>query len=331
MKHARLALARSAEVLPALEGLTCVLGQLSPDRLSGLNIADLRCESASFTQTSTLKASGFQTGDLNDAHYDNAIVLLPRAKAEALHLIARAVSLAPNGWIIVDGQKTDGIESIAKQITRELEIGGSYSKGHGKTIWFQANRAQGLAKWLAQPSTLESGFKTAPGVFSADGIDPASELLLQNLPLDLVGTVCDLGAGWGYLSAELLSRSPKITNLHLVEDNQIALYCAKENVTDARASFHWADALNWAAPESISAIIMNPPFHQGRNATPELGIAFIKSAARLLKPGGELFMVANSHLPYENTLEECFAKSELLARTNRFKVYKAERTRGKLR
>ena len=33
-------------------------------------------------------------------------------------LISAAIAAAPEGWIIVDGQKTDGIESVAKQITR---------------------------------------------------------------------------------------------------------------------------------------------------------------------------------------------------------------------
>ncbi len=50
----------------------------------------------------------------------------------------------------------------------------------------------------------------------------------------------------------------------------------------------------------------------------------------MLRPTGKLYMVANSHLPYEPTLEQSFAKLNLLARTSRFKVFCAERGRAKI-
>ena len=331
MKHARLDLARSAELLPQLSGPIGVFGEIEIESLQGLDDLDLHCESRSFSANRALQAQGFSVEQSLSASVEHAIVFLPRAKAEALHLIAQAVAATRSGWIIVDGQKTDGIESIAKQIAREVPISGTYYKGHGKTIWFEAANASALGKWIQKPGEIAGGFLTAPGVFSADGVDPASEMLLAHLPSNLSGSVADLGAGWGYLSAGLLARAPNVKTVHLVEDNAIALDCAKRNVSDARAQFHWADALTWAASDAVQTIIMNPPFHKSRSAEPSLGIDFIKSAARLLKPGGRVYLVANAHLPYETTLEQSFNKVELLARTTRFKVFCAERTRAKMR
>src|SRR5690606_39356015 len=54
-------------------------------------------------------------------------------------------------------------------------------------------------------------------------------------------------------------------------------------------------------------IVMNPPFHQGREAEPDMGRRIIKAAAVALKPGGRLLMVANRQLPYERTLAEVFS------------------------
>ncbi|MEN8892713.1 class I SAM-dependent methyltransferase [Planktotalea arctica] len=331
MKHARLDLARGANLLPELDGPVGVFGAIEVDRLRGLEGMDLHCESGSFVTSSALKSAGFEVTQQLGCKASNAIVFLPRAKAEALHLIARAVAAAPEGWIIVDGQKTDAIESIAKQIARDVPIAGSYSKGHGKTIWFEAAKATSFCKWQAQPQTIEDGFVTAPGVFSADGIDPASALLVEHLPKDLSGRVVDLGAGWGYISSQLLGQARAVKTLHLVEDNAAALDCAKRNVADPRAQFHWADALDWRTPEPVQTVIMNPPFHKTRSSEPALGVAFIEAAARLLKPGGTLYMVANAHLPYEYTIEQAFSKVELLARTTRFKVFKAERSRDRSR
>ncbi len=79
------------------------------------------------------------------------------------------------------------------------------SKAHGKILWFKAQPMPG--EWQARgPQPVEGGFVTAEGVFSADGIDPASRLLADSLPEKLGAHVVDLGAGWGYLSARLLSR-----------------------------------------------------------------------------------------------------------------------------
>ena len=72
---------------------------------------------------------------------------------------------------------------------------------------------------------------------------------------------------------------------------------------------------------------MNPPFHTGRAAEPALGQAFIANAARLLKPAGQLWLVANRHLPYETPLNEAFASLTEVAGDNRFKILHAARPR----
>lgn len=291
----------------------------------------LRCVSSSFVTSQLCRTAGLAVAQTMQSSTNNALVFATRSKRETQHLIAQAVEAAPSGWIVIDGQKTDGIESLLKLVRREVETVDSYAKAHGKVFWFPAQQAQNLKSWRATPAQLDSDFITAPGVFSADGIDPASELLCGVLPTNLSGTGVDLGAGWGYLSARVLNASSDVRALHLVEDNVTALNCAEQNVTDARAAFHWADALYWQADRAVDFVIMNPPFHTGRSATPELGLGFIRSSARILRPGGQLYMVANAHLPYEEALAREFASVELLTRTSRFKVFQCEKGRGKAR
>ena len=72
---------------------------------------------------------------------------------------------------------------------------------------------------------------------------------------------------------------------------------------------------------------MNPPFHAGRSAEPELGQAFISAAANMLVASGHLWMVANRHLPYETLLGERFSAVSEVAGDNRFKVLHAQRPR----
>lgn len=256
-----------------------------------------------------------------EGRYGASVVCLPRAKALARALLAQAVEVT-DGLVIVDGAKTDGIESVLRDCRARGRLGAVLSKAHGKIFSFAAE--QDLADWSAAPQAIAEGFVTAPGVFSADAIDPASRLLADSLPVKLGQHVVDLGAGWGYLSARALERD-EITRLDLVEADHVALACARRNVADPRARFHWEDALRWQPGQRADRVIMNPPFHEGRTAMPELGRAFIRAAAGLLKPAGALWLVANRHLAYEKVLAEHFVHVEEITGDSRFKILHASR------
>lgn len=249
------------------------------------------------------------------------LICLPRAKALVRSLIAQACARC-DGLIVVDGAKTDGIDSLLKACRARVDVFGPVAKAHGKTFWFRSDPAV-FHDWTASDECDIGGFVTAPGVFSADGIDPASRALVSALP-DLSGRVADLGAGWGYLSANL-SGMPGIRSIDLVEADHAALNCAKRNVPDQRARFHWADATEWTVETKIDTVVMNPPFHNGRVADPSLGRAFIRAAARVLAPSGQVWMVANRHLPYEAALAEAFAVVDEVAGDTRFKILRAQR------
>lgn len=269
-------------------------------------------------------AQGFDVVPEAQDTCQDAFVILPRAKALARSLVHQAC-VRSSGVVVVDGAKTDGVDSLLKDIRNRVAVEGPISKAHGKIFWF-ASDPEAFADWAAPEVQTVDGFQTAPGVFSADGIDPASALLRTALPDKLGNRVGDLGAGWGYLSAGLLQK-PGLKTVHLVEADHTALTCARANVIDPRAGFHWADAVTWQAREPLDTIVMNPPFHTSRSADPALGQGFIKSAARNLTRSGTLWMVANRHLPYETTLNETFAHVDEVTGDNRFKVFRASRPR----
>ncbi|EBA13191.1 class I SAM-dependent methyltransferase [Roseobacter sp. CCS2] len=249
-----------------------------------------------------------------------AIVVVPRAKALARAMVAEACAKAE--LVIVDGQKTDGVDSLFKACRKTLGDIPSLPKGHGRIFWFAATDA--FADWAAPPPAVGAhGYFTAAGVFSDGAIDKGSAFLADALPTKLPARMADLGAGWGYLAAPVLARDG-VKSLDLIEAEALSLDCAKLNVDDPRVSFYWADATRHDATV-YDGIIMNPPFHTSRAADPSLGRAFIQAAARLLAPHGKLWMVANRHLPYEATLNECFRNVDMIASNGAFKVFHANR------
>ncbi len=266
---------------------------------------------------------GYDVAHAITDRYGAAIVSLPRSKVEARALIAQACAVS-DGFVVVDGQKTDGVDSILREMRKRVTVQGPISKAHGKLFWISAPAAECFADWVAAPSQTDGGFWTAPGVFSADGVDLASALLVDALPEKLSGEVADLGAGWGFLSAHILAK-PKVQTLHLVEAGHMALECARHNVVDDRAKFHWEDVTTWQPPHRMDAVVMNPPFHTGRAAEPQIGQAFVATAARILSGQGDLWMVANRHLPYEAELKKRFAFVEEIGGDARFKLFHAAR------
>ncbi len=263
--------------------------------------------------------------------FASVLVTLTRSRAENMAKFSRACDMVESGGsVIVSGQKTDGVESLLKSVKKICEVGGVLSKSHGKVFWVSVtNPAPELSKWqedaMAKKNT--AGFLTAPGMFSPDKIDPGSELLVQHIDGNtLKGRVADLGAGWGYLGAKVLELETKIEQLDLYEAEHSALEAAKANVTDPRAAFHWADVTKLGKmKEGYHAVISNPPFHQTRAAEPSIGIDFIKAAARILRPSGQLLMVANRQLPYENALDQNFRHWNILHQDKAFKIIRARK------
>ena len=248
-----------------------------------------------------------------------SLVCLPRSKVLAKDLIAQAARISSD-WIVVDGQKTDGVDSIYKAIRTQVDIGGTITKAHGRLFWF---RAAELPEFRAEPSFV-NGLRTAPGLFSADKVDPGSQALIQALPQKLPGHVADFGAGWGYLTREVLQRGAD--HVSAIEVEAAGVDAIRANFDDARLEVHWGDATRPSGPYDL--VVTNPPFHRGRAGAPDLGQEFIRSAAASLTRTGQLWLVANRHLPYEATLAASFGEVSVALEVPGFKVFHAGRPKS---
>jgi 16S rRNA (guanine1207-N2)-methyltransferase len=314
-----MALASGLWPLPS-EGIIAVIRPRIGDDLSALPKDRVEVVTGFKPDADWFEGRGYAVAKRVAGPYAAAVVCLPRARAQGEALIAAAAqAVVPGGPVAVDGQKTDGVDSLLKALRGRVALSEALSKAHGKIAVFPAG--PGLEDWAARPAEVE-GFRTVAGVFSADGIDRGSALLAAALPAEMKGKVADLGAGWGYLSRAVLARAG-VKECHLVEAEAEALDCARANVVDARAEFHWADATTLRLPKLMEHVVMNPPFHAGRDADPGLGMAFIAAAARGLAPDGTLWLVANRHLPYDRALGSLFREVQEIGGDAAFRVTRA--------
>ncbi len=287
----------------------------------------LLCEQTFKPEYERLLNAGFRVETKAAGRFNLVLLNATRSKTETLGNIARAWSmLESGGTMLVNADKTEGADSLLKHLRGALPVSNSHSKSHGRLIRLDKTNAP-APDWpqALEPSLNVDGFQTVPGIFSADHADAGSSLLAGHFGPDLKGKIADLGAGWGYLSVLALQKCPDISEIHLFEAEANAIDCARMNVTDPKAGFHWADVTILASVEPFDAVICNPPFHASRAADPSLGNAFIAAAARNLKPNGKAWFVANRNLPYEATLEATFVKVTRVAQDSGYKVFLCER------
>jgi 16S rRNA (guanine1207-N2)-methyltransferase len=296
----------------------------------------LVCEQSFKPEADRLEHSGLQLVDEHATSLHPLVLILPpRQRDEARALYARAITrTAPGGRVLACVRNDEGAKSGEADLAKLAGPLGQLSKNKCRAYWTQplqgAADASLFAEWLQLdvPRPIADGrFVSRPGVFAWDRIDAASALLASQLPDNLHGAAADLGAGYGYLSSELLTRCPRIESVDLYEAERRALDLARVNLASqaerVALSFHWHDVTS-GVHARYDVIVSNPPFHaQGRADRPDIGCRFITVAAESLKPGGCLWMVANRHLPYEVELEKRFARVRTVAQEAGFKVVEA--------
>jgi 16S rRNA (guanine1207-N2)-methyltransferase len=269
------------------------------------------------------------------ATFPTVLVLPARQRDQSRATLARALRLAgEHGRVVACAPNNAGARSLQDDLQSLAGPVGVLTKHKCRTVWSEPGHvdAARVAEWLALDAPrpiLDGGVMSRPGLFAWDRVDPASALLAAHLPADLNGRAADLGAGWGYLSIELLTRNPGIVALDAFEAQHRALPLLAANLARfaprVAVTTRWAD-VTAGVDDRFDAIVSNPPFHaDDRTDRPELGRRFIEAAAAALKVGGRFFMVANRHLPYEATLASLFREVRLLADARGFKAYEARR------
>ena len=184
----------------------------------------------------------------------------------------RRCGLVPAGQsVVIDGQKTDGIDAILKDCRAlGLHVGEALSKAHGKLACDQpGDRLGGLGG--RADARLKAGFKPCRGCF---------------LPMRRTGDRCcwrrpclqncrprgRSGRGLG-ISVARGSGARRGKALDLVEADARRFGLARGvNITDPRAQFSLGGCNHFQAGKTQwDAVVMNPPFHAGRDAEPALG------------------------------------------------------------
>ena len=131
-------------------------------------------------------------------------------------------------------------------------------------------------------------FLTDNGVFSKDGLDFGSRLLLETIPLEEVGgKILDMGCGYGVFGIVL----SKLTHAYvdMVDVNLRALHLAERNIKENHVV--GVSVFESNVYENISGkystIVTNPPIRAGKKIVYDI----VMNARDYLEEDGKLFLV----------------------------------------
>ncbi|WP_237519700.1 methyltransferase [Streptomyces sp. HUCO-GS316] len=165
------------------------------------------------------------------------------------------------------------------------------------------------------------------GVFCADRLDIGTRFFLGHLPTGgEFRRVVDLGCGNGVVGTAMAVADPDCEVLFVDESFQAVASAEatyKANGVPGHAEFRVGDGLAGVPAGSVDLVLSNPPFHSHQATTDTTAWRMFTGAKRVLRPGGELWVIGNRHLGYHVKLRRLFGNSRLVASDPKFVVLKA--------
>lgn len=278
---------------------------------------------------------GCDLAERPEAHFEQVLVFMPKAKQELAMRLALATSvIAPQGTVFLVGEKREGIAGGARLLAAQGEAMKLDMARHCQ-FWSLRPTQPGtlfrLDDWLQRfdISVSETTISVAalPGVFSEGRLDDGTRCLLESFDSPPTGRrVLDFACGAGIVGAWLTKRFDALA-VDYVDVQAQALACTRQTLSwNGLSGQVWpSDGLSGVSGR-YDTIVTNPPFHSGVKTDLSATEGFLRDAARHLVPGGELRLVANSFLPYRPLIEAHIGPVEILTENRRFTVYRA-RTR----
>ncbi|MDP6777821.1 MAG: methyltransferase [Candidatus Latescibacteria bacterium] len=168
-------------------------------------------------------------------------------------------------------------------------------------------------------------FRARAGVFSRDGLDPGTRLLLETPSVRPCDRVLDLGSGYGAIGI-VAARQASDGEVAMVDVDLRAVRSAEANIqlngiSNARAAL--SDGFEAVREEAFDLILSNPPTHEGKRAAE----VFVTGAAAHLAPGGRFQVVTMRPNLYSWWMKRCLDEAETLEERDGYTVLLARSLR----
>lgn len=302
--------------------------------------ADVRAWCDDVRQQAKLPRAHVSDGPLaSDWVPDTVLWRLPKA-VSGVEDIAETLS----AWLLPCSRVVAGARVKYMTVAQNAVLERSFAKvtasrGRQRSRVLHATGARpSLARWPMRRYLPELDLTVlARGtVFATNRLDDGTHLLLRTLSRvappprrnpacsPSAGVAIDFGSGSGIIATWLAVRGYAVTAIdisqHALQSTRLTAAANHVQVGTRRS-----DGFGRTPEGSADLIVSNPPFHDGtaKDSTPTL--TMIRRAGAILRPGGELWLVYNSHLPYLPELRRHVGVTTIEARDRNYIVTRSLR------
>ncbi len=267
---------------------------------------------------------------------DATVVLLrlPRALAGLSEVADAIARYADPAVQVIAGGRDKYLTKTMNDVLGEsfAEVRASRGRQKSRTLLASGPKPVGAPPFPVRERLDEIDLEVVAhgAAFSGPRLDIGTRFLLERLKLmkpDARDAI-DLGCGTGILAVALAKARP---GLRVVGTDQSAAAVASAEATAAanavadRVRVVRDDAMSSAPDNSADLVLCNPPFHVGAAVHTGAAIKMFAETGRVLRPGGELWTVYNSHLDYRGVVERMVGRTDVVGRNRKFTVTRSVR------
>ncbi|MWV60713.1 class I SAM-dependent methyltransferase [Rathayibacter sp. VKM Ac-2754] len=284
-----------------------------------------------------IELAPFEIVDSVSAAADGAaaiLVRLPRSLHALAEIAASAALAAPSAALIAAGRikhMSHGMNAVLDARYERVDVSLARQKSRA-LIASTARPVQPPAPSADRRRLDEFGLDVVAlaGVFSGARLDLGTRALLAAVDVAALpaGTAVDLGCGTGILAA-VLARSRADLDVIATDSSRAATESARAtaaaNGLAERVRVLRDDNASTIPVGSVDVVLCNPPFHSDGAVTDLVAHRMIRAAGRILRPGGQLWTVFNSHLAHPSELRRSVGPTKVVARDRKFTVARSTR------
>ncbi|WP_245650070.1 class I SAM-dependent methyltransferase [Millisia brevis] len=275
----------------------------------------------------------YRQGAVEDVADGARLVLmqLPRGRAELTELVtAAAHGMHPDGVLLAGGR----VKHMAMMMTdvlagsfRDVTAGLARQKSRVLTARGPEPDVAVVGPRIGRVAELNLDVVAYGPVFSGATVDHGTAALLGRLDAMLgpdVHTAVDLGCGTGILAVALAARGLSVI---ATDRSDAAIRSAAATAGRAGVAIEVLhdDAAASIPDGSVDLVVCNPPFHEHTAVHVGGALKLFAAAGRILRPGGQLWTVHNTHLGYLRALRDAVGPTESIAHTGRYTVTRSVR------
>jgi 16S rRNA (guanine1207-N2)-methyltransferase len=272
---------------------------------------------------------------------DLVLLRLPRSVEGVRALAERVAAVAAPEVVLVGGARVKHMTTAMNAALGQAfgEVTASLGRARSRALVARDPREIPAVAPDRQRYDPRLGFAihAEAGVFAGTRLDRGTELLAASVERltgelgDEPQQIVDLGCGSGVL-ATLLARRYAGAAVTAVDVSAAACRSTRATADGAgvgdRVVVRRSDGLAGVAPGRLDLVVANPPFHRDGAKDSGLAIEMITGAGRALRPGGELWLVWNSHLPYRPWLRAEVGPTEVVAQNRAYTLTRSVAARA---